>query len=400
MSNAQPWDVVVVGAGILGLATARELLLDDPRRRVLVLEKDPAVASQQSGHNSGVIHSGIYYRPGSLKARLCREGRRLLLDYCGRRGIDHRIDGKIIVATRRVELGRLEELHRRGEENGLKGLRRIGTREIAELEPHVRGQEALHVPEAGVVDFGRVCRALAQEVGERGGEVRRGASLEAVEPTAEGLSVRAGGAALRARALVACAGLHADRVAERAGVDPGVRVVPFRGEYFRIEPADRIRALVYPVPDPELPFLGVHLTRQIDGTLHAGPNAVLALAREGYSRGDVDLSHLLDLLSHRPFWSLARRQWRHGLREMRRSFSRGVLLEEIRRLLPSLRAEELRRDGAGVRAQLVDRRGELVDDFLFAEGERALHVLNAPSPAATAALAIAREIVERARGIL
>jgi L-2-hydroxyglutarate oxidase len=320
-----------------------------------------------------------------------------MIDFCQRRGIDLRIDGKILVANSATEADRLADLLERGRQNGLSGLRMLTPAEIREREPEVAAREAALVPEAGVVDYPRVCHALAEELGEAGARLWRGAPLEGVEVEESGLRARCGGRWIRARHLLSCAGLYADRVVRVCGGEPGAAVIPFRGEYYEIRPAERVRALVYPVPDPSLPFLGVHLTRGIDGGLHAGPNAVLAFSREGYRWQDVDVRDTFEILQNPAFWRLARRHWRHGRDEMLRSWIRSRFVAEARKLLPALRESEVRRAPAGVRAQLLDEKGDLVDDFRFVESPRALHVLNAPSPAATASLAIAGSIVDRAR---
>jgi (S)-2-hydroxyglutarate dehydrogenase len=389
-------DVLVVGGGILGLATARELKLRAPSLALRLIEARAELAQGQSGHNSGVLHSGIYYRPGSLKARLCRAGRAAMLDFCRDRDIAVRVDGKLLVATRDVEVERLDALLERGRENGLEGLRRLSVAEVHAREPEIAAVEAALVPEAGVLDYRDVCRALAEESRELGVELCREAPLEEVRIDDRGLAVRCGGREMRTHHLLSCAGLYSDRVARLAGARPSATVIPFRGEYCSITPADRVRALVYPVPDPTLPFLGVHLTRGIDGELHAGPNAVLAFSREGYRWQDIDARDTLEVLGNGAFWKLARRHWRSGRDEMHRSLVRTKFVAEARRLLPSLRESELRPSSAGVRAQLLDSKGQLVDDFLFADSPHAMHVLNAPSPAATASLAIASEIADRA----
>ncbi len=388
-------DITIVGAGIVGLATALRFLERFPRLRVAVYEKEREVAVHQTGHNSGVIHSGVYYHPASLKARLCREGSRRMLDFCQRHGIRTVLCSKLIIAAGEEELPRLEELHRRGLANGVPGLRRLNGARIGEIEPRASGVAALHVPDVAIVDFRRVARAMASEIGLRGGEVVLGARV---------LGIREGGGAIRletsegdveTRHLVNCAGLFSDRVARLAGLEPGIRIVPFRGEYYALVPEVRhwVRGLIYPVPDPRFPFLGVHLTPLIDGGVEAGPNAVLALAREGYGWSRVALGDVWELLSFPGFRRLARRFWREGFFETRRSFSKSLLARSLQRLLPDLDARHLMRGGAGVRAQAVGRDGGLVADFLFLDTPRSLHVLNAPSPAATASLAIADRLV-------
>lgn len=390
------YDVAVVGGGIVGLSTARALTDDHPGARVVVLEKEEGVARHQSGRNSGVVHSGVYYVPGSLKARYAVTGRREIYEYCGERGIPHRRCGKVIVAADEQEVPRLRDLEERGTANGL-DLEWVRGAELRELEPGVDGVAALHVPCAGITDYGRVARSLARELGERGTEVRLGAPVERLEPGSGSVRIGTPGGDVEAGMVVNCAGLHSDRIARRLGAEPGVRIVPFRGEYFDVveERRDLVRRLVYPVPDPDLPFLGVHLTPSVDGGLHAGPNAVLALSREGYRWSDVNGTDLWDTVSYHGFWRLAARHWRSGLREMMRSGSRRRFARSLRRLVPGVEARDLVPARAGVRAQAVSPDGRLVDDFLIVDGERSVHVCNAPSPAATSSFPIGRAVAER-----
>jgi (S)-2-hydroxyglutarate dehydrogenase len=389
--------VVVVGAGIVGLAAAYVLLRRRAGTRVLVLDKEPRVAGHQTGHNSGVIHSGVYYRPGSLKARLCFSGRRLLIDYLRSHELPYRVCGKVIVATRPAELGPLAELGRRAQANGVPGVRFLTPEELRALEPEARGLSALHVPGTGIVDYTEVSSALVRDIQDRGGEIRTGQAVVGLRVGAGGVQVETDDATIDASFLVNCAGLQADRVAELAGLRPPCVIVPFRGEYYSLSPRARglVRGLVYPVPDPDLPFLGVHLTPRIDGSVEAGPNAVLALAREGYRRTDLNWRDLVGTALYPGFFRMARQYWRMSLREGLRSLSRGMFLDDLRRLVPALRRDDLDGWGAGVRAQALGPGGELFDDFLLVEGPRALHVLNAPSPAATSSLAIADYLVGR-----
>lgn len=386
-------DVVVVGAGIVGLATAREILLRRPGVELLVVDKEPAVATHQSGRNSGVIHSGVYYRPGSAKARLAVDGRRRLEAFCDEAGVPFRRSGKVIVASVVDELSRLEELDRRGRANGV-DVERIGREELAEREPAVAGVGALWVPEAGVVDFSRVSEALAAEVVGRGGEIRLGWEVDSVAADGDQAVITGPRGTITARRVVVCAGLHATRLAGRAA--DGLTVLPFRGEFHHLRPerADLVKALVYPLPDPRFPFLGVHATRGIDDQVHLGPNAVLALAPEGYRWRDVDLGHLAHTAGSAAFWRLAARHWRTGLGEVARSLSDRLFLRQARRLLPDLEPDDLVAAPSGVRAQAVDGQGRLVDDFVIRGDGPVTHVLNAPSPAATAALAIADHIAQ------
>ncbi|MCY0924944.1 L-2-hydroxyglutarate oxidase [Streptomyces sp. H27-H1] len=386
-------DVLVIGGGIVGLSTAHALAGLAPGTRVVVLEKEDGPARHQTGRNSGVIHSGIYYKPGSLKARFAVRGAAEMVKFCAEHGIPHEVTGKLIVATERDELPRLHALVQRGRENGIP-VRELGATQIAEYEPQVRGLAAIHVGTTGIVDYGRVSRQLAES---SGAEIVYGGAVELISRRAAGVAVRTStGLVVRARVLVNCAGLQCDRIARLAGDDPGMRILPFRGEYYDLARPELVRGLVYPVPDPAFPFLGVHLTRGIGGGVHVGPNAVPALAREGYGWGVVRPRDLADELAWPGSWRMAARHWRYGAGEVRRSLSKAAFVEAVRRLLPAVRAEDLVPAAAGVRAQAVLRDGTLVDDFLIREGERTVHVLNAPSPAATASLPIGREIAGRA----
>ncbi|MFG3184147.1 L-2-hydroxyglutarate oxidase [Streptomyces nigra] len=391
-------DVLVVGGGIVGLATAYAVTRAAPGTRVTVLEKEPGPARHQTGRNSGVIHSGVYYRPGSLKARYAVGGATEMVKFCAEYGVAHAVTGKLIVATGREELPRLHALAQRGRENGI-AVRELGGAQIAEHEPEVRGLAALHVPTTGVCDFTGVARRLAEA---SGAEIRYGAHVERVDRRPSlGVAVRTTrGDIVRGRVLVNCAGLHCDELARLTGDDPEARIVPFRGEYYTLRRPELVRGLVYPVPDPAFPFLGVHLTRGIDDGVHIGPNAVPALAREGYGWGSVRPRELGTTLAWPGAWRMARRHWRYGAGELRRSLSKAAFTDAVRRLLPAVEPEDLEPAAAGVRAQAVLRDGSLVDDFLIREGPRAVHVLNAPSPAATASLPIGREVARRALGAL
>jgi (S)-2-hydroxyglutarate dehydrogenase len=395
-------DVAVVGAGIVGLAVARELALRRPRLRIVVLEREPAVGLHQTSHNSGVIHAGIYYAPGSLKARLCVEGARDLYAFCEERGVPHERRGKVIVARDPGELGRLDELERRGRANGVPGLRRLAPAELGELEPHCRGVAALHSPATGVVDFAAVARALASELGERGVEVRTGVAVEGVRAEAHGLALSHGEGEARARFAVLAAGAWADRLAVAAGADPDPRIVPFRGAYLRVrrERAGLVRSLIYPVPDPALPFLGVHLSRHLDGSVTVGPTALIAGSRTAYRLRTVRPRDLADTLAWPGTWRLVRRFWRTGVTELRHTLSPRSLARAAATYVPELEPGDLEPGFAGVRAQALGRDGRLIDDFEVSRTERALHVRNAPSPAATSALALARLIADEAeRGL-
>ncbi|MFJ9422365.1 L-2-hydroxyglutarate oxidase [Streptomyces sp. NPDC101249] len=395
---AHDCDVLVIGGGIVGLSTAYAITRAAPGTRVTVLEKEPGPARHQTGRNSGVIHSGIYYRPGSLKAAYAVRGAAEMVKFCAEYGIAHAVTGKLIVATERAELPRLHALVQRGRENGIP-VRELGGAQIAEYEPEVRGLAAIHVGTTGVCDFVGVARRLADA---SGAEIRYGARVVRVDRRTErGVAVRtARGEVVRARALVNCAGLHCDEVARLTGDDPEMRIVPFRGEYYALDRPELVRGLVYPVPDPAFPFLGVHLTRGIDGGVHIGPNAVPALAREGYGWGVVRPRELAGTLGWPGTWRMAGRHWRYGAGELRRSLSRAAFTEAVRRLLPAVREDDLIRPTAGVRAQAVLRDGTLADDFLIKETPRVVHILNAPSPAATASLPIGREVARRVLSLL
>ncbi|MGC0418548.1 L-2-hydroxyglutarate oxidase [Embleya sp. AB8] len=390
------YDVVVIGGGIVGLATAYAITERDPRCTVAVVEKETSWAVHQTGRNSGVIHSGLYYRPGSLKARFAVEGARRMVDFCARHDLPHQVTGKLVVATSVHELPRLHALFERGTANGVP-VTELTTEQVREREPHVLSVGGLHVASTGVVDYADVCRALVALLYERGVSLRTGAGVVdlRVHPGEVVVQTRLG--ELRGRVLVNCAGLYSDRIAALAGDPPPVRIVPFRGEYHELVPSRRglVNGLVYPVPDPAFPFLGVHLTRGIHGDVHVGPNAVLALRREGYSWARIAPGELAGTLAYRGMWHVARRHWRYGAGELLRSVAKPAMLREVQRLLPEVTSADLVRAPAGVRAQAVRPDGELVDDFLITGGPRTIHVLNAPSPAATAAFPIGEEIARR-----
>lgn len=394
----QSADLVVIGGGLVGLSTAMALLQSHPRLRIAVLEKEPAIASHQSGHNSGVIHAGLYYQPGSLKARFCREGRLALMEFARAHGIRYRQTGKLVVATSQSELPRLAALAERGRTNGL-AVREVGPQEIAAIEPNVRGIRALHIPESGVIDYRQVAAAYADAVTSQGGSVRCGHAVRALDRTPGGWTVQTTAGPVTARAVVACGGLQADRIAAMSGqLGGGYRIVPFRGDYYTFRPParDLVRGLVYPVPDPAFPFLGVHFTRGADGELRAGPNAVPAFAREGYRRSSVNARDLLDSLRFPGLRRLAHAYARTGALEVWRDLVKPAFLAEMRRYLPGIRSTDVRFGPSGIRAQCLSRTGQLVDDFLIEEGDGIIHVLNAPSPAATASIVIGRHIAARA----
>lgn len=387
----------ILGGGIVGLATAAELARRDPAARIIVLEKEAGLARHQTGHNSGVIHAGIYYAPGSLKARLCREGAEATKAFCGDTGIPFETCGKLLVATTPAEMERMEALKGRAAQNGIE-IAEVSAETLRRIEPNVAGLGAILVPSTGIVDYRRICEALAERLRDAGVEIRTGARVTAICETGQGVEVTlAGGERIRTDTLVACAGLQSDRVAALAGLNPTHRIVPFRGEYFTLPAAKSaiVRHLIYPIPDPALPFLGVHLTRMIDGRVTLGPNAVLGFDREGYPKGSLRLSDVRDMLGFPGFWKMARRNWRSGLDEFRNSISRRGYLELCRKYCPSLTLADLGAPGAGIRAQAVMADGTLQQDFLFLDSPRQLHVCNAPSPAATSAMPIARLIVDR-----
>jgi len=395
-------NVIVIGGGVVGLGVALEITRRFPRQRLLVLEKEDHVARHQSGHNSGVIHSGVYYKPGSLKARLCVSGAAAMVEFCREHGIAHQVCGKVIVATREDELPRLEELQRRGQANGLSGLRIIGREELRQIEPHAAGLQALVVPSTGITDYALVSEKYAELITAAGGTVLTSAEVTGIRRMAEGIVVETRRGAFETSALINCAGLFSDRISRMAGDDPGVMIVPFRGEYYDLVPerASLVRALIYPVPDPRFPFLGVHFTRRISGKVDAGPNAVLAMAREGYRHTNISVRDVGSWISFPGFWRMARRHWRMGLGEWHRSLSKAAFVRALQELLPEIREQDLVPGGSGVRAQALKPDGALVDDFQFVSSGKVLHVLNVPSPAATASLAIGKAIVESAAGDL
>lgn len=389
-------DLAVVGAGIIGLATAHRYLADHPGRRVVICEAEERPGLHQTGRNSGVLHSGVYYRPGSAKASLAVAGRTSMVKFCQERGIAHEVCGKVIVAVDGSERERLAVLAERAASNGVP-TELIDARRLAELEPHCAGVEALLVPSTGIVDYSAVCSALIDEVEAAGGELRTNTAVVGIAPASDRARITTTSGDVEANWLVNCAGLRCDQVAELAGAAGGYRVVPFRGEYYELvgERSHLVRNLIYPVPDPSFPFLGVHLTRMIDGTIHAGPNAVLALAREGYRWSDVSSAQLREHVTNRGLWRLARRYWRTGAGEVWRSVSKAAFTRALQRLVPDIEANDLVRSKAGVRAQAMDPAGELEDDFAVTVAGRSTHVLNAPSPAATSSLEIAKMIVDR-----
>jgi (S)-2-hydroxyglutarate dehydrogenase len=392
------FDLTIVGGGIVGLATALACTERYPHLSLVVVEKEERLAVHQTGHNSGVLHSGIYYKPGSLKAQMCVTGAKALITFCDQHSIPYECCGKVVVATTTEELPRLEELYRRGTANGVEGMEMIGPERLRELEPHATGIKALHVPTTGIIDFPRVAQTYAKLIQERGGEIRLRHHVQYIVQAGEELILETSQGAVATQYLVNCGGLFCDRVARMAGASPDMQIVPFRGEYYTIAPHRRslVKNLIYPVPDPALPFLGVHFTRTIDGLVEAGPNAVLAFAREGYKKSDFVPRDLRETLTFPGFWKMARRYWQTGMGEMVRSFNKAAFVKALQRLLPELTADDLQPGGSGVRAQAIASTGALVDDFAISVTGRALHVLNAPSPGATASLAIGQMIIEKA----
>jgi (S)-2-hydroxyglutarate dehydrogenase len=389
-----PTKALVVGGGIVGLATAYRLSQQLPDAEVTVIEKENAVGRHQTGHNSGVLHAGLYYKPGSAKARMAVRGIRQMVEFCQEHRIPHEICGKLVVAADEAELPRLRDLHERGRQNGLDGLEMLGAAAMREIEPHAGGVAALRVPQEGIVDYAKVCAALVSRIH---GKVITGAKALSLRQRSDGWIVTTTAGEFETGLLINCAGLHCDRVGEMAGMRREVRILPFRGEYYKIKPARQglVRNLIYPVPDPKFPFLGVHFTRLIHGGIEAGPNAVLAFAREGYRKTDINVRDLYDALSYSGLWSFLGRHSRMCWDELRRSFSRRLFCESLQRLVPEIQPEDLETGGAGVRAQAITPQGELVQDFHIVMQPNAIHVLNAPSPAATASLAIGEEIVNR-----
>ena len=391
-------DLVVVGGGIVGLATAMALTRQTPGKIVLI-EAERRLARHQTGNNSGVIHSGLYYKPGSLKARNCVEGRTKLVAFCRAEGIGYEQCGKVVVALCKEEVPLLDELERRGRANGLSGLRRLSPARLKDFEPHATGIDALHVPETGIVDYVAVAESFAEKVRQSGGRIETGRRFLGLKRRSDALVVKTDTGSLQSRFLINCGGLQSDRIARKCGLSPAVRIVPFRGEYYTLSPRRQflVKNPIYPVPNPAFPFLGVHFTRLIGGGIEAGPNAVLAFRREGYNRTDFSLNDTLDTLTYPGFWRLAARYWKTGLGEMVRSVSKAAFARALQKIVPAVTAADLSAGGAGVRAQALSPDGRLLDDFHIIGDRRTIHVLNAPSPAATAALAIGEALAKRAR---
>ena len=394
----QAYDIVIIGGGIVGLAAAMELLTRYPSLRMAVLEKERELARHQTGHNSGVIHAGIYYTPGSLKAKACVAGKARLISFCDEHNIPYELCGKVIVATREEELSRLERLYQYGQANGVSGLETIGPERLREIEPYAVGIKALYSPNTGIVDYGQVARVYAHEITARGGQILTNHEVTSIDQKNGRYRLLTPSASIEARYVISCAGLYADRVAQLSGMQAIPRIVPFRGDYYVLRPerAGMVRGMIYPVPDPRFPFLGAHFTRRMNGEVWLGPNAVLAFAREGYRRLDFNMRELAETLSYQGFRKLAFKYWRVGLAEMYRDFSKAAFLKDLQRYMPDLNPADLRPGPAGVRAQALAPNGTLVDDFVVNHEGGALHVRNAPSPAATSSLAIAEMIADSA----
>lgn len=391
-------DVVVIGGGIVGLATALQLQNSNPKLKLLLLEKEDALARHQTGNNSGVIHSGIYYKPGSLKAKNCIRGYDLLIDFCQLNGVPFELCGKIIVATKPAETPLLENLYKRGIENGLTGLRKISKGEIKEFEPHVNGIEGIAVPQTGIVDYKQVANKYGELILLKGGEIKLGEKVIDIQENQNECVVVSQKQSYQTKLVINCCGLYSDKVARLTEKNLNIKIIPFRGEYFKIKKEKEylVKNLIYPVPDPNFPFLGVHFTRMIEGGIEAGPNAVLAFQREGYKKSDINLSELAESLAWPGFQKVAFKYWKTGMGEMYRSFSKAAFVKALQNLIPEINKEDLEDGGAGVRAQACDRKGGLVDDFMIVEGRHVINVCNAPSPAATSSLAIGETIANLA----
>ena len=391
------YDYIIVGAGIVGLSTAYKLSEENPNATIAVLEKEDGVAAHQTGRNSGVIHSGIYYKPNSKKAKNCVDGRHQLVEFCKEHGIEHDVCGKVIVAANEQEIPTLERIYRRGLQNGIEGINLIGEKKLAEIEPHVRGVKAIHVTCAGIVDFKGVCQKLEEMLAEKGNPILFNHPVKSAVRTNGKVAIETSSGTYHTRFLINCAGLQSDRVAQSSGVKSPVQIVPFRGEYFKLSPdaESKVNGLIYPLPNQEFPFLCVHFTRMAGGGVECGPNAVFAFKREGYSKLSFNLKDTIETADFPGFWKMTSNHWKMGLEEIYRSFSKKAFLKQLQTLIPSIREQDLEPCPSGVRAMALQPNGEILDDFYFEKGDQQLHVLNAPSPAATAGLAIGDSIVQK-----
>ncbi len=389
------YDVAIVGAGIVGLTTAYEYLKKNPTGKLLLIEKEPKVATHQTGNNSGVIHSGIYYRPGSLKAKNCRFGVKKLLRFCNEYGIKYDLCGKLIIANNKSEIPRLMKLYDRGLKNNIPNIKLLDEDEIKELEPHTIGIKGIHVPSTGIIDYQDVCNACVNTIEQNGGKIQLNSKVIDLVQANDGIVIETTNGSFHSKSIINCAGLYSDRIAKMTEANLGIKIIPFRGEYYKLTP-DRthlVKNLIYPVPNPEFPFLGVHFTRKIDGTVEAGPNAVLAFSREGYTKTDINFIDLFDMVGYPAFWKLGKRYWKIGSTEMLRSYLKVFFVKALRKLIPEIESNDLIHGGSGVRAQALTKNGKLLDDFFIIRNKKIIHVLNAPSPAATSAFAIADHIV-------
>ncbi|WP_096203205.1 L-2-hydroxyglutarate oxidase [Bacillus sp. FJAT-45350] len=390
------YDFAIIGGGIVGLSTGMALYQRFPNAKVVVIEKESAIAEHQTGHNSGVIHSGIYYKPGSFKARFARQGSKSMTEFCQTHGIEHDICGKVIVATQKEELALLDNLYSRGIENEL-AIQKIGQDELKDIEPHVNGLGAIRVPQAGIVNYRQVSEKFADIIQNHGGEIKLNTKVIKIHDESDGVTIETNSCTIKSRIMINCAGLHSDRIAKATGYKTDMKIVPFRGEYYKLIPEKRylVKHLIYPVPNPKFPFLGVHFTRMINGEIDAGPNAVLSFKREGYKKTDFNAKDLTEVLRYRGFWKLASKFMKEGMDEYVRSFSKKQFTKSLQRLIPEIQEDDLIPAPAGVRAQALKHDGNMVDDFHIIMGKRTIHVCNAPSPAATASIEIGQEIVSR-----
>lgn len=396
--NHRMYNVVIIGGGIVGLASALKIKEKNPNYKVAVIEKEQTIAQHQTGHNSGVIHSGLYYKPGSYKAKNCVEGYNMLLDFCNEEEIPYELCGKIVVATREEQIGALETLHKRGQANGLDGIKPLEAEELKEYEPHVAGVKGLFVPQTGIIDYKLVAEKYAEKFQHFGGEIYSSNKLRKFTEEKGFIHVHTENERLTTRLVINCSGLHSDKIAKLTGAKVNYKIIPFRGEYYKIKPEREhlVKSLIYPVPDPSFPFLGVHFTRHIDGGIEAGPNAVLAFAREGYKKSNINMNEFMGSLFYPGFIKVASKYWKTGMGEMYRSYSKSAFTKALQELIPEIEKKDLVKGGAGVRAQACDKKGGLIDDFLVVEHDKFINIGNAPSPAATSSLSIGQRVAEMA----